>query len=64
MRDPILSDEERRVELGREGLVALVTVDETQARARRASYKTVELLTDLYDSAMFRKMGGRGPVKK
>ena len=64
LRDPIRGDEERRVELGREALVALVTVDETQARARRASYKTVELLTDLYDSAMFRKMGGRGPVRK
>ena len=64
LRDPILLDEERRVELGREALVALVTADETQARARRASYKTVELLTDLYDPAIFRKMGGRGPTRK
>jgi hypothetical protein len=52
------------VELGRETLVALVSVDETQARARRASYKTVELLTELYDPAIFRKMGGRGPTRK
>jgi len=64
LRDPILLDEERRVELGRETLVGLVTADETQARARRASYKTVELLTDLYDPAIFRKMGGRGPTRK
>jgi len=64
LRDPILLDEERRVELGRETLVALVTADETQARARRASYKTVELLTDLYDPAMFRKLSGRGPTRK
>jgi uncharacterized ferritin-like protein (DUF455 family) len=62
--DSILPDEERRVELGRDTLVALVSTDETQARARRASYRTVELLTDLYDPTMFRKLSGRGPTRK
>jgi hypothetical protein len=42
----------------------LVSTDETQARARRASYRTVELLTDLYDPTMFRKLSGRGPTRK
>jgi hypothetical protein len=64
VRESILPDEERRVELGRDTLVALVAAEDTQARARRASYKTVELLTDLYDPAMFRKMSGRGPTRK
>ena len=64
LRDSILPDEERRLELGRETLIALVSADETQARARRASYKTVELLTELYDPAIFRKMGGRGPISR
>jgi hypothetical protein len=64
LRESILPDEEHRVELGREALIALVSADETQARARRASYKTVELLTDLYDPAIFRKMGGRGPISR
>jgi hypothetical protein len=64
VRDSILPDEERRVELGRDTLVALVTADDTQARARRASYRVVELLTELYDPAMFRKLSGRGPTRK
>jgi hypothetical protein len=64
VRDSILPDEEHRGEVGRETLIALVTAEDTQARARRASYKTVELLTDMYDPAMFRKMSGRGPTRK
>jgi len=64
LRDSILPDEEARVEVGREMLVALVTADETQARARRASYRTVELLTDIFDPAMFRKMSGRSTPHK
>jgi hypothetical protein len=63
-RESIVPDEERCVELGRDALVALVTAEDTQARARRASYRVVELLTELYEPAMFRKLGGRGPTRK
>jgi hypothetical protein len=63
-RESVLPDEERCVELGRDALVALVTAEDTQARARRASYRVVELLTELYEPAMFRKLGGRGPTRK
>ena len=64
VRESILPDEERCVEAGRDTLVALVSADDTQARARRSSYRIVELLTELYDPAMFRKLGGRGPTRK
>jgi hypothetical protein len=64
VRESVLPEEEARVDVGRELLVALVPTDETQARARRASYRVIELLTDLYDPAMFRKMSGRSATKK
>ena len=64
LRDSIMPDEEARIEIGREILVGLVTSDETQARARRASYKTVELLTDLHDPTMFRKLSARITARK
>lgn len=64
LRESVLPEEEARVDVGRELLVALVTTDETQARARRASYRVIELLTDLYDPALFRKLSGRSAAKK
>jgi hypothetical protein len=56
LRESLLPEEESRVDIGRELLVAMVTADETQARARRASFRVIELLTDLYDPALFRKV--------
>ncbi len=64
LREALLPEEETRVDVGRELLVAQVTTDETQARARRASYRVVELLTDLYEPALFRKLAGRNAAKK
>jgi hypothetical protein len=64
LRDSIIPDEEARIEIGRDTLVALVTTDETQSRARRSSYRTMELLTDLHDPAMFRKLSARITARK
>jgi hypothetical protein len=64
VRESVQPEEEARVDLGRELLVTMVTTDETQARARRASYRVIELLTDLYDPALFRKLTGRSAAKK
>jgi hypothetical protein len=64
VRDSIAPDEESRVEVGREMLIALLTADETQSRARRASYRTIELLSDMYDAGTFRKMTGRSAARK
>jgi hypothetical protein len=48
------------VETGREKLVQLATAEDRQARARRAVFRTVELFTELHDTAGIRRTVGRG----
>jgi hypothetical protein len=59
LRSDLLPDEHRRVEEGRDRLVLLATVEDTQARARRAVYKTVELLGDMFEPTALRRSLGR-----
>lgn len=54
-RETLADDEQRQVESGRGALVELVPNEESQARARRAGYRTIELLGDALDVAALRK---------
>ncbi len=59
LRESLIPDEQRRADEGRERLVLLVGSDESQARARRAVFKTIELLGELYERGALRRMLGR-----
>src|SRR5205814_9341133 len=56
-------DEQRHVDDGRELLVAVAESEESQARARRTTYRTVEVVGELQDPALLRKFLTRS-VKK
>ena len=55
----MIPDEQRRADEGRDRLVLLATAEDSQARARRAVYKTIELLGELYEPGALRRMLGR-----
>jgi len=55
----LLPEEQRRTEQGRDRLVVLATAEDSQARARRAVYKTVELLGELYEPGALKRVLGR-----
>jgi hypothetical protein len=56
-------DEQRNLDDGRELLVAVAQTEESQARARRTTYRTVELVGELQDPGLLRKFLSRS-VKK
>lgn len=59
IREDLLPDERRRVDEGRDKLVLLTPGEDSQARARRAIYKTVELLGDIFEPGALRRVLGR-----
>lgn len=63
LRDGLIPDEQRRLDDGRERLCLLATAEDTQARARRSVFKTVELLAELYDPGAIRRVLGR-PIRR
>ena len=63
IRSDLLPDEQRRVDEGRDKLVFLTPVEDSQARARRAIYKTMELLGEIFEPGTLRRVLGRGPRK-
>jgi hypothetical protein len=54
-REQLIGDEQRHVTVGKQMLVEVVTQEESQARARRAAFRTVELLGELQDPGLMRK---------
>lgn len=58
------NDEERHVHAGRAVLIQFATAEESQARARRSSFKTIELLGEVYEPSLVRKYLARSLVKK
>jgi hypothetical protein len=62
-RGRMTEDEQRLLDSGREMLIAVVESEESQARARRSTYRTVELVGELQDPALLRKFLSRS-VKK
>jgi hypothetical protein len=63
IRSDLLPDEQRRVDEGRDKLIYLTPVEDSQARARRAIYKTNELLGEIFEPGAIRRVLGRGPRK-
>lgn len=60
LRDELIPDEQRRVDDGRDKLTLLAIAEDSQARARRAIYKTIELLGELHEPGAIRRALGRG----
>jgi hypothetical protein len=54
-RGPLTQDEQRHSDDGRRLLIAVATGEESQARARRTTYRTNELVGELQDPALLRK---------
>jgi len=63
IRSDLLPDEQHRVEAGRERLTFLTPVEDSQARARRSIYKTVELLGEIFEPGSLKRVLGRGVRK-
>lgn len=62
-RSRLMEDEQRHLDVGRGLLVAVVETEESQARARRATYRTVEVVSELQDAGLLRKFLTRS-IKK
>jgi hypothetical protein len=63
LRGELIPDEQRRTDEGRDRLVLLTTAEDSQSRARRAIYKTIELLGELYEPAALKRVLGRAARK-
>ncbi len=69
-RDVLITDEEHHIHTGRQALLGSATAEESQARARRASFRTIEILGEVLDpvtlrkflSRSLRKPAGSGPA--
>jgi bacterioferritin-associated ferredoxin len=55
----MLSEERRYYELGKRMLIAVATTEESQARARRAAYRTLELAGETAEPLQLRKALGK-----
>jgi hypothetical protein len=54
-RGPLAEDERRHVSAGRQLLIAAAETEESQARARRSTYRTIELVGEIQDVSLLRK---------
>lgn len=63
LRQVLGEDERRFVEDSRRELLQVATTEESQARARRAAFRTVEILGELWDASLLRKFLTRS-IKK
>jgi hypothetical protein len=59
LRETLVRDEENQRDIGRRTLLDTAINEESQARARRAAFRTIELLGDVYEPAMLRKFLSR-----
>jgi hypothetical protein len=59
LKSELIPDEQRRAEEGRDRLVLLTTAEDSQARVRRAIYKSIELLGELFEPGAIRRALGR-----
>jgi hypothetical protein len=62
-RGRLAEDEQRHLDTGREMLIAVAASEESQARARRTTYRTVEIVGEVQDFGLLRKFLSRS-VKK
>lgn len=56
-------EENRQVEAGRRALMISASTEESQARARRASFRAIELLGDIQDTMLIKKFLARSTKK-
>jgi hypothetical protein len=63
LRNELIPDEQRRTDEGRDRLVLLTGAEDSQARARRSIYKTIELLGELYEPGALKRVLGRAARK-
>src|SRR5256885_1171746 len=54
-RGPLAEDERRHVQTGRHMLVTVAETEESQARARRSTYRTIELVGEVKEPTLLRK---------
>jgi hypothetical protein len=54
-RGPLAEDERRHLNAGRQLLIAAAETEESQARARRSTYRTIELVGEIQDPSLLRK---------
>jgi hypothetical protein len=64
LREPLQADHQRHIEIGRRTLVATTATEESQARARRAAFRTIELLGEVWEPGAVRKFLTRSLAKK
>jgi hypothetical protein len=64
LRNGMIPEEQRRADEGRDRLVLLAIAEDSRARARRAIYKTIELLGELYEPGALRRVLGRAAVRR
>jgi hypothetical protein len=62
-RSRLIEDEQRHLDAGRGLLVGVAETEESQARARRATYRTVEVVSELQDAGLLRKFLSRSLKK-
>jgi len=62
-REVIIRDEQNHRDIGRRMLVDTATAEESQARARRSAFRTIELLGELQDPSLLRKYLSRSLKK-
>jgi hypothetical protein len=58
-RGPLGEDERRHVNAGRQLLIATAETEESQARARRSTYRTIEVVGEIQDVGLLRKFLSR-----
>jgi hypothetical protein len=59
----LIEDERRHMREGRELLLEVATSEESQARARRSAYRTIEIVGDVQDASLLRKFLSRSMRK-
>jgi hypothetical protein len=64
LKSELIPDEQRRTDEGRDRLVLLTTAEDSQARARRSIYKTIEFLGELYEPSALKRVLGRTAARK
>jgi hypothetical protein len=59
LREEVMPEEQRYLDAGRQGVVLAATNEECQARARRSSYRTLELVAEINEPMLVRKFLSR-----
>ncbi len=64
LRDVMASDDAQHIDAGRRALIDVAVNEESQARARRSAFRTIELIGESWDPVGVRKFLSRSLAKK